>query len=494
VESKGLIPLKNLSVENNYDLTNSGAVSLSNDDIGSIKGVTLVDVWILGNEKTGLYIRSNGPVALLGVESSYNSIYTGWIDEDSSNNGVIERLSGYWGSEGDDWHFEGEFGDAYTIMLTSDAFTPVLVLMDEWGNWLEWDDNLDEDGKAEVVFSPSYTGDYILRVSASGWGEGVYELTFGGTAVDWLAGSAFYGANIYTPSTIRVSSGKSVFSNFDGNNALGAYFESGSTVLVSNAGASGNHEHGLMILAQSNVAIGNTHITLMSAFNANGANGIHVESTGSITLNNRIRVNGNALDGIYLSTSSSILKAITVRGVTASGNGGNGVYLDSSGNITLAGVETNDNTNNGVNAQSDAGIFTISGFNIFSLNHAAGLIYDVMGSVNISGVTAEDNIENGITGISRTVGAPVLIRSSLLRWNGGDGLNLNSQGNITLDGVQSLMNGGDGVDVVATGITTIIKNSAFMGNDGYGIRVLGGYYTITNSFYLANNSGGIYLY
>jgi hypothetical protein len=493
VESKGLITLKNLSVESNYDLTNSGAVSLSNDDIASTKGVTLVDVQIFGNEKTGLYIRSNGPVALLGVESSYNSIYTGEIDEDSLNNGVIERLSGYWGSQGDEWSFEGELGDSYTITLTSDVFTPMLVLMDEWGNWLEWDD-LADDGKAEVIFSPSYTGDYILRVMASGWGEGVYELMFGGTAVDWLAGSAFYGANIYTPSTIRVSSGKSVFSNFDGNNGYGAYFESESTVSVSNAGASGNHEHGLMILAQSNVAIGNNHKTVMSAFNANGASGIRVESGGSITLNNRLWVNGNGFDGIYLSNSGSILKAITLRGVTASGNDGDGMHLDSSGNITLTGVAANGNTEIGVNAQSDAGIFTISGINVFSYNGSTGLTYDVMGSVNISGVTADGNWTNGITGISHTSGAPVLIRSSLLRWNGGDGINLSAQGTITLDGVQSLMNSGDGVDVIATGITTIIKNSAFMGNDGYGIRVLKNFYTITNTFYLANTQGGIYLY
>jgi hypothetical protein len=484
-------------VESNYDLTNSGAVSLSNDDIASTKGVTLVDVQIFGNEKTGLYIRSNGPVALLGVESSYNSIYSGWIDEDSSTNGVRERLSGYWGSQGDEWHFMGETGDSYTIALTSSEFTPVLVLTDEWGNILEMDDPGTGD-TAKISYPIAYDGEYILRVMASDWGFGVYELTFGGNLYDWLDSTAYYGANIVTSNSVRISSGKTIFSNFNNNNADGAYIECAGTVTISNTGASMNYWDGLDIAPPSgNVSISNNHKTRMSMFNGNTlGSGIIVESSGTVTLNNRIIANGNGSYGIYVTNDGSVLKSISVKGVAVSANYRDGLYVNATGNITLAAVEANDNNGNGVNAiiNSD-GSLTISGVNVFSFNGNAGLLYNVWGSVNISGVTADYNGTDGIAGYARETGKTVTIKNSLLRWNARDGLWFHSAGNITLDGVQSLMNGGDGVDIDPTySITTVIKNSAFMGNGEYGIKVLVGYYTITNTFYLANDWGGIFLY
>jgi hypothetical protein len=450
-----------------------------------------MDVQIFGNEGTGLFIRSDGPVSLMGVESSYNSIYSGWIDEDSSTNGVRERLSGYWGSEGDEWRFEGELGDSYTIILTSDEFTPMLVLMDKWGDPLEGDYNIDEDGKAEVMFSPSYTGEYILRVMASGWEMGVYELTFGGVIYDRLGLYPYHGADIITSNLVRISSGKTVFSDFDGNNANGAKIISGSTITISNAGASNNYLRGLDLQASNNnVSVGNNHKTRISYFNNNGEDGIYVLSGGSITLNNRIWANGNGNTGIYLDNSGSILKSITVKGVNANYNTGDGLYLTSSGNILLTTIEANFNER-GIYAHS-VGSLTINGINAISHNDLDGLFYDVVGAVNISGVTADYNGAHGISGYYINKAPITIFKNCVMRWNQGTGLFLTGAGSVTLDGVQSLMNVGDGVDL-STSNPAIIKNSTFMGNGGYGMRVLTGTFPI-NTFYLANDLGGIYLY
>jgi hypothetical protein len=378
VESMGLITLKNLIVQNTYGITGSGAVSLLNNDITSVKGITLADVRVLGSEGTGLFLRSNVPVSLLGVDSSNNTKF---------------------------------------------------------------------------------------------------------------------GADIESPSTVRITSGKLVFSNFDGNRTYGAYIYSGSIVTISNAGASDNKGHGLYILApNNNVTIGNNHKTHTSEFSGNDLNGIYIESGGSITLNNRIIANSNGNYGIYLTNSSSILKSITVKGVFANENSGDGLYLASSGNVALASIEANSNRNRGVYVHAKGGL-TISGVNSVSGNDYVGIYYDAYGNVSISGLTADHNGHNGISGHSFTTGATTLIKNCLLRWNTEDGLWLSPRGTVTLDGVQSLMNGGDGVDIDPTyNITTLIKNSAFMGNEEYGIKVLAGYYTISNTFYLANNLGGIYLY
>jgi hypothetical protein len=377
VESHGLITLKNMTVKNTIDSGFYGGVYLRNDFVPA-RSVTLTDVQILNNVGTGLMVISQGPVSLLGVESSSNT-----------------------------WH----------------------------------------------------------------------------------------GVHIDVPNSVRVTSGKTLFSNFDNNLANGAYILSESTVTVSNVGASGNQASGLIIYAPNGiVTIGNNHKTFFSNFNNNGVNGISVTAGGTITLNNRIIANGNGSTGIYLDNNSSTFKAISIKGVEANENHGYGLDVQASGNLTLADVTASFNENYG-SYLGVKGNLIISGTNEFSSNKGAGLVFGCFGSVNISGVTADNNTGSGISGNSNTTGMPVLIKNSVLRWNSDDGLQLNSGGNLTLDGVQSLMNGGDGVDIDPTySITTLIKNSAFMGNDGYGIKVLAGYYTISNTFYLANDLGGINLY
>jgi hypothetical protein len=97
---------------------------------------------------------------------------------------------------------------------------------------------------------------------------------------------------------------------------------------------------------------------------------------------------------------------------------------------------------------------------------------------------------------SRGAGKTVLIKNTVLRWNGSDGLDLSARGKVTVDGVQSLMNMGSGfvLDPSYSGVSTLIKNSAFMGNDEYGIRIAFNTYTMTNTYYLGNSQGGIYHY
>jgi len=490
INSGGVITLKTMVVENTSNVTaGGGAVTLYNA-YGQVRGVTLMDVQILGNEGTGLFIRSDGPVTLAGVESSYNSIYKGQIDVDSPTNGVHERLSGYWGSQGDEWSFYGEAGDNFTITLTSSEFTPVLYLLDEWGYLIDIDDPGTGD-TAQLGFSISDDGKYILRVGASGWGMGEYELTFGGDIYDWLVLYPYHGADIITSNLVRMSSGKTVFSDFVANNANGAKIISGSTITISNAGASNNYLRGLDLHASNNnVSIGNNHKTRISFFNNNGEEGIHVLSGGSITLNNRIWVNGNGNSGIYLDNSGSILKAITVKGVNANYNTGDGLYMISSGNILLTTVETNWNER-GIYAHG-VGSLTINGVNTISHNTLDGLFYDMGGAINISGVTADHNGVHGISGYYINNAPVTIFKNCVMRWNQDTGVFLTGAGSVTLDGVQSLMNGGDGADLY-TSIPAIIKNSTFMGNGGYGLRVLTGTFPI-NTFYLANDLGGIYLY
>jgi hypothetical protein len=139
---------------------------------------------------------------------------------------------------------------------------------------------------------------------------------------------------------------------------------------------------------------------------------------------------------------------------------------------------------------------SILGINAFSNNSEQGLNVAASGTISISGVFAEYNGSNGLEVESRGAGKTVLIKNTVLRWNGSDGLDLSARGKVTVDGVQSLMNMGSGLvlDPSYSGVSTLIKNSAFMGNDEYGIRIAFNTYTMTNTYYLGNSQGGIYHY
>lgn len=498
VESRGAITVKNLIVQNTteFGYGPNGAVHLSNKGPAKM-GVTLSDVEIINNEQTGLFINTDGLVSLLGVTSSYNSITSGWIDEDNSTNGVRERLSGYWENE-DRWHFNGESGDTYTITLTSSAFAPMLVLEDASGMILNADENLDGNGTAAIALTLLSDGEYVLRVQSRDWGMGVYQLTFGGGIYDALNNHPFSGAAIYTPMSVKVSSSKTMFSSFDGNNGDGLYVSIDSSglgsVSLTNAGADNNNYNGVSILAPNgNVSLSNNHARV-SGFSWNGFQGVKIVSGGAITLNNRLLAIGNGREGFYLDNHSALAaKAITIKNVQAWFNGRTGLTANSLGSISVTSLDASGNGENGASL-STLGNVVLLGSNVFSGNHEQGLYVAASGIVSINGVLAEGNDGVGLDIQSNGIGKTVLVKNTLLRFNGDTGLVVNAQGAVTLDYVQSVLNDGSGVDLNDNGVAVLIKNSVMMGNGGNGLRVEQGLYSLVNSLYYGNSSQNIYLY
>ena len=495
VDSLGAINVKNTIVQNTTDLTYGvhGAVYLVNNGPAK-KSITLTDIQVMNNEQRGLYINSDGPVALQGVSSSYNSITTGWIDPSDSTNGVRERLSGYWENT-DLWRFNGVSGTPYTITLTSADFLPMLSLEDEWGYQLDIDENLDGDGIATLSFSPSYDGEFTLRVQAADWGMGVYELTFGGDIYDQLVFAPFSGASIYTPAAVNISSTKNTFSAFGYNNADGLYIYSGASVAMLNVSANDNYGRGIYVEAPNgNVTLGNNHASRLSYFYGNREQGVMVISGGAITLNHRLAAFNNGDGGFYLNNDTALTpKTITIRGVTANDNNGSGIRAYSDSTINLINVTASNNAVDGTDLQT-LGNVAVSGNNVFSGNSGKGLYIYTSGTTSISGLLAENNGFKGLHVESLMAGKTVLIKNSLLRFNNDNGLEINAYGMITLDGVQSLLNTGSGVDTKNNGVQVVIKNSVMMGNIENGLRVQTGFYSLVNSLYFGNVGQNIYLY
>jgi hypothetical protein len=504
ITSRGGITVRNIEVRGNYDIQTGswigGAVTLKNDSAGALIPVLVADAIIHNNEATGLYIRSFGAVTLQGVQASGSSIVSGEIDEDSTTNGVRERLSGT--NDGDRWWFEGEDGDSYTITLTSSEFFPTLELYDQRGNLLALDGNTNEDDQAIITYSldAGEGGWYYLYVPAY-YGSGVYELTFGGTVWDWLdngnnPNAAFSGADILTVSAVSVSSTSKVFSQFYGNNRTGLNVETYGQVSVQNALADNNYFHGAYLRAYvGNITVGNNHPVRMSSYSGNGGSGLIAEAGGTITLNNRLWINYNGEDGAILDNNilTSTPKAIKITRLTTTGNGGHGLNVNAYGPVTLTSLEANDNTQDGMNITSIGGVAML-GSNKTAGNGQDGIFIQANGPVTISGLLAEANGDRGIMVNSTGFGLGVTLRSIIARYNGGDGINIDALGVVTLDGAQCVMNGGDGAYIETYGFGATLRNSVFMANADNGIDINGpkSLLTLIEVYYLGNGNENIY--
>ena len=174
---------------------------------------------------------------------------------------------------------------------------------------------------------------------------------------------------------------------------------------------------------------------------------------------------------------------ITISSLTASGNQGAGIFVDSMGAVTLTSITANDNqsTAHGVYIYNDysgmPGSVTINGSSIISNNKGDGLEINTNGTLSITGVRAENNVKSGLVLKAYTAGKSVRLTNVISQYNDINGVSLTALGTVTLTNVRSCVNGtagvsADGIHINMTGTYhTYINNSAFIGNTGSGIEI-----------------------
>jgi hypothetical protein len=209
--------------------------------------------------------------------------------------------------------------------------------------------------------------------------------------------------------TVDISDSEAVDNGTDGTDRSG-FRADGYDVTLSNVYAADNGLFGANIHAANSATIEDG-----SLFEYNDGNGLNVFSDGSITL----------------------------KDVTASNNDGNGADLDNgcgcmTGDITISSSVFNENDESGLNAYS-------------------------AGNITLNSVTANDNYYNGAW-LDNTYGSGnVSIYDSTFDDNVEDdedaGLNVDSNGFVTLSNISASNNGGDGVNIG--------YDSGFYGNPYY---------------------------
>ena len=301
--------------------------------------------------------------------------------------------------------------------------------------------------------------------------------------------------NAYGNITMKTSSKNSI-SDLSNNDGTGLVIGSNGAISVSNVTATNNGSNGLEI--SNNGAASAKKVTLMRIMTDDNNNyGIWVSSVGAIALS-YIEDYGNTGAGIGLyNWSASTPQSVSVSRAKIDGNAtGHGLSIDSKGDITLNNVVSTNNNygaylNNNWGTSSKVTLLGSMGDNVFSDNVVDGLYIISNGNISLASVTAESNSQQGI---NLQTGGTLTASKIWLSRNLNHGMSAVASLGATITEMQSYNNGstgnGDGLFLqMNTGSLAKITRSVFMGNYGNGIDLAGDSNPLlTGTLYFGNDA------
>jgi hypothetical protein len=423
-------------------------------------------------------------------------------------------------------------GDGLYIGDDSDTTTANVVLDDVIVNNTNFGTSIGTDGTVSVMDSTFNNNDSDgLYVEAGSditlndvtarrnGGDGAYLDICGCTGGDiTLTGTNEFinndgdGLEAYTNGDISLNN---VTANRNGDNG-GSLFGGGDITLTGTSEFNNNDDYGLYVVSMGDITLHNVQanrnddgsgayldnsagsgditLTGTNEFNNNDDYGLEVLAADDIQINN-ITANRNGEDGANLETCGCTGDSdITLTGTNEfNNNDGYGLYAGTDGNIFISNITANRNDYDGAYL-GGSGDLKLTGTNEFNNNDGAGLYVEMGGDVTLFNVTAYYNYYNGAW-IDNTYGTGnVSIYNSNFDYNVEDladgyaGLNVDSNGFVTLSNVSASNNGGDGADVGYytggwTGVTVV--NSVF--NDNYDLAGDGWGYGL----WLDNGNGNV---
>jgi hypothetical protein len=389
--------------------------------------------------------------------------------------------------------WDGFVGSTATNSLTPSTFAQTINISNWEANVTLSDIAIDATGTGLTVAT---TKNIVLnRVNSSG-------NTIRGANLDNRGPGGIGGTG-----TITVNS-----STFNSNGTGGGLLaRSNSSITLSNITANSNTGAGAYGISLNNTTgTGNITISGVNTFNSNGSiGGISALSKGNISITG-VTANLNATRGAYLENVTGT-GTVTVTSSTFSSNGSTGgLNVVSKGSITLSSVTASSNTggsNFGATLTNIAGTgnITISGTNTFNSNgNLGGLNIDTNGTISITGVTANLNNNYGADLDADGGAGTVTVKSSTFSSNTvgaglSGGLKVSSKGSITLTGVTAssnltLLGNGAYLDNTAGTGSIAVSSSTFDDDAAQGILAYSnGSITFTGVSVSTNDNGGAYL-
>lgn len=315
------------------------------------------------------------------------------------------------------------------------------------------------------------------------------------------------GVNVVTLGAVTINKPASGYNNFTTNFYNGLDIDTAGRVTLNRVNATGNGGrdiNGDPLVSGTGVditvsnALGTSPVILTDILaDYNTGTGVFVYTTGAMTLT-LVEADDNELWGLYLDQTNapSNLFATTLSKISADRNGYDGIYAEVYGSITLSKFTANYNEGSGVYLTNYVTDLEGNASNapVTILNPAGGL---------------SDNqvIGNGNVGIEIVSGGAIRVTGLKVENNFYDGLIVINEDSttkalVTLTGLTIRGNGtnvdpdtkNNGVYVISRGIVTI-SNSISVGNkfDGFHIEVWSNNAYITNTSSMGNGRCGLFI-
>ncbi|MBX3035509.1 MAG: hypothetical protein KF758_01235 [Anaerolineales bacterium] len=313
--------------------------------------------------------------------------------------------------------------------------------------------------------------------------------------------------------------------NLNGNSGLAIqYSVTGGAVTLNNITANGNGTslsgYGISIINNVGTTFKGVTLTGTNTFTGNYDSGINIVTSGPIILNNITQSGTLSGRGVLLNSAPSgptKPQAVVINGLnnTFNNNNADGLYINTFGTVTLNNITAN---NNGLGMSIGTGLYvtndgsdkpqnvTIKGNNSFINNYETGLYIVSKGAVLTNSITASGNDGYGVL-IANHFGTANVTMSgnNLFTGNQADNLYIQSAGVITLNNITSNASvTGKGANVsnspsaTAKNITLTGTNT-FNNNDDEGLQIIAkGIITVNNlnasGNGLGSSSSGVYLF
>lgn len=552
INAGGTVEISNTSFNENGSSTGNTGKGL---EISKAQNVSLAGVTANNNQAFGANIKASGTVKVTDSFFSGNKSYTYNCSSKTATGGyglqVVTTadisLDGVTAS--DNFLFGGDLTGKNVQVLNSSfnnngsgsdknptgyglkvAGTGVVTLDTVKANHNQLFGANIQTSDAVVVLNSFFDGNQSYTYSCSGkksdQGYGLKVVTTGAIVLDTVSASdnSLYGADL-DGSLVVVDGG-----TFD-NNGKGLKINSASIVALSNVQANHNKAFGADVAATGDVTIINSFFSGQKTYAydcrgnvkyANGGGyGLKVVSGGIVELTT-VEATDNYTYGAHLEGST-----VTISQGKFSGNGsgaedkptGFGLEVVSSGMVTLANVEANNNQLFGANIQAGDTVTVansfFSGHQSYTFNPCRnqfdyfgyGLqVTTTAGTIALNGVEGNHNNLWG----AKLTGLDVNIANSRFNNNvtvsqvfiDDTGLLVESAGTVTLDNVQANENRLIGATIHATG-DVLINESVFSGNrgitcqdqwchqityNGYGLNVVAGGYVELNEVTANDNN------
>jgi hypothetical protein len=462
--------------------------------------------WNGNNSDTDIYILTSGAVVINNTDINDSSADGLYIDNrlSTKNAGITVTNVNFWNNDGIGAKIQSKGAIVYTNGNSGSNFGDGLNFKTTNAITLNSvnAENNGEDG---------------IDINAGG------AVTFNNVNGRWNSG---HGAVVNTTSTfttIKPISGS--YNRFNENGSTGLYVTAGGKVILARTNASDNgyreddgtptsNAYGIFVDNSANLT-GIVPVILTDIYAINNTkDGVHILTTSPITINTLI-ANDNSNSGAYIQqTAATPVKAatavaVTLIDVTVNNNGHqywlssdtdmyDGLYVNVVGNIVVNRVNSASNSGKGANLSNTAGsgTVTVSGKNTLGttwlgMNGGAGLNVQSNGAITVSDIELFSNADGIVldSSTSTAVIHPAITMTKIYTHaNNANGAVLKSKGVITINNTWSANNANDGLNLIATNNYIFINNTTSIGNGYTGVYAHTGTGTLrlTNSTWFGN--------